>query len=201
MAPMVQYTSWKSAQWYLVVLLPVFSLSHPLPCCLHPSHGLLPFLFLPLSLLEPCQRRKESDPIQPLGDAGDLTRYPVRKSAFWKTTEKGQWWDYRHSGPPVRDVTGQGRTLNSNGHLQCLCKDGSPNNTFQLQCNVSKLAIYSTWFCLKTGGGSTRPRDCLYYKNCYHLVSSKVASAMLSALHTLSFIFTTNLKAGHYFPI
>jgi len=49
----------------------------------------------------PCQRRKEFDPIHPLGDASNLIRYPARRFAFGKTTE--------NSGQPVGNVWGRER--------------------------------------------------------------------------------------------
>ena len=46
-------------------------------------------------------RRKGIWPNSPLGATSDLIRYPARRFAFWKTTDKGPWWNYRHSGQPV----------------------------------------------------------------------------------------------------
>lgn len=83
-----------------------------------------------------------------IGNNSDFIRYPAGKFASWKTTEKGQWYNYRHSEQCGRKILGEGKVLSSSGHLHCLCEADPPPDNFHTRSMCQPGPC--TWFCLKT---------------------------------------------------
>lgn len=144
-------------------------------------------------------RRKGIGLNSPLGDTSDLIRYPARRFAFWKTTEKGPWWNYRHSGQPVQE----GKDFEFQwSPLLILYGWLSQWLSFQLQWKVSKLTSHVVPdFVWKLPVGIITGFGCCVSSPCFHYIPGfknfNPVSINLVVILTWAFYIPNILSASH----
>lgn len=150
--------SLKACTWQSCSLFSLSLIHSLLSSPLHGSFHSIPSI----AIIGPCQGRKESYPVHPLGDTSDSIRYPARRFAFGKTTG--------NSGQPVGNVWRREIPVVTYGVFVRLTL---PTVPLHLQCKLYKLTIHIVHYLVwKLPVGSIKGFGCCICSPCIHSILS-----------------------------